>query len=155
MADQLYFEDFAAGDRFQSPPRTYGEEQFLAFADLTGDDHPIHYDREYCIRRGHPERLAHGFLNAAMTVLGASDLAPRVHESMLALLEQSTRFLKPVYLGDTLHPSLTVAGLVPQRSTGLVTLRAELRNQHGELVLEGQHVYLVKRREPAGGSQAS
>lgn len=147
--DQLYFEDFSRGDRFESPPRTLDEQQFAAFAELTGDDHPIHYDLEYCRQRGHPERLAHGLLNMAMTVLGASALAPRVHGSMLGLLEQSARFLKPVYLGDTVAPSLTVADLKPQRTTGVLSLRAELRNQHGETVLEGRHVYLVKRREAA------
>ena len=149
MTRQLYFEDFSPGDRFDSPPRILDEKQFATFAELTGDDHPIHYDLDYCRRRGHPERLAHGLLNMAHTVLGASTLAPRVHESMLGFLEQSARFLKPVYLGDTVHPSLTVAELKPQRTTGVLTLRAELRNQHGETVLEGRHVYLIKRRAPA------
>lgn len=91
----MYFEDFKRGGRYESPPRTLTGKQFRDFADLTGDDHPIHYDLDYCRDRGHPERLAHGLLNTAHTVLGASTLGPRVHESMLA------------YLGDTLHPSLT------------------------------------------------
>lgn len=146
--EQLYFEDFKPGDRFESPPRTLSEAQFQGFADLTGDDHPIHYDLEYCQRLGHPERLAHGLLNTAHTVLGASTLAPRVHGSMLGFLEQSSKFLQPAYLGDTLHPSLTVEALQAQRSTGLLTLRSELRNQHGELVLEGRHTYLIRRRHP-------
>ncbi len=145
--EQLYFEDFQVGMRFESPPRTLTEAQFRGFAELTGDDHPIHYDLEYCQRRGHPERLSHGLLNTAHTVLGASSLAPRVHGSMLGFLEQSAKFLKPAYLGDTLHPSLTVEALTPQRTTGILTLRSELRNQHGDLVLEGRHVYLIKRRE--------
>jgi acyl dehydratase len=68
---------------------------------------------------------------------------------MVAFLEQSGRFLAPVYVGDTLHPRLVVAAVKPQRSTGVVTLRAELRNQRGEAVLEGEHAYLVRRRVPA------
>ena len=150
QAEQLYFEDFKRGERYESPPRTLTEEQFRGFADLTGDDHPIHYDLDYCRGRGHPERLAHGLLNTAHTVLGASTLAPRVHDCMLAFLEQSSRFLRPAYLGDTLHPSLTVEELKPQRTTGLLTLRSELRNQHGEIVLEGRHTYLIKRRQAEG-----
>lgn len=147
MADgQLYFEDFEPGQEFPSPPRTLGEAEFKRFADLTGDDHPIHYDLDYCRERGHPERLSHGLLNTAFTVLGASALAPRVHESMIAFLEQSSKFLEPVYLGDTVHPKLIVEHLKPQRSTGIVTLRSELTNQRGEPVLEGRHVYLVRKR---------
>ncbi|MCB0220969.1 MAG: MaoC family dehydratase N-terminal domain-containing protein [Chrysiogenetes bacterium] len=146
ISGQLYFEDFESGQEFTSPPRTLGEKEFGMFADLTGDDHPIHYDLEYCKGRGLPERLSHGLLNTALTVLGASTLAPRVHESMVAFLEQSSRFVGPVYLGDTVHPKLIVEELQPQRTTGLVTLRSELTNQRGELVLEGRHVYLVKKR---------
>jgi acyl dehydratase len=146
MAAQLHFEDFQAGAVYESAPRTLGERDFLAFQALTGDDHPIHYDLDYCRAHGHPERLAHGLLVMAHTALGATSLAPLVHESMVAFLEQSARFLRPVYVGDTLHPRLVVAELKPQRTTGVVTLRAELRNQHGELVLEGRHVYLVRRR---------
>ncbi|MCH7478651.1 MAG: dehydratase, partial [SAR324 cluster bacterium] len=76
MPNQLYFEDFRVGDSFASPSKTIGEGHFLAFAGLTGDNHPIHYDLEYCRARGFPERLSHGLLNAAQTVLGASELAP-------------------------------------------------------------------------------
>ncbi len=149
MTEQLYFEDFSVGDSFESPARTLAEAHFQAFAELTGDNQPIHYDLEYCRRRGHPERLAHGLLTTAMTVLGATSLAPRVHESMLGFLEQSMRFVVPVYVGDTLGPKLIVTELRPQRTTGLLSLRAELRNQRGELVVEGRHVYLVKKRRPA------
>jgi acyl dehydratase len=148
MIGQLHFEDFRVGEVYESPPRTLGEADFLAFQALTGDDHPIHYDLEYCRQRGHPERLAHGLLLMALTALGASALAPRVHESMQAFLEQSGRFLRPVYVGDTLRPRLVVADLKAQRSTGVVTLRVELHNQRDEQVLEGRHVYLVRRRHP-------
>jgi acyl dehydratase len=148
MLEQLHFEDFRTGTVYESPPRTLGEPEFRAFQSLTGDDHPIHYDLDYCRRRGHPERLAHGLLLMALTALGASALAPQVHESMVAFLEQSGRFLAPVYLGDTLRPRLVVEALRAQRSTGVVTLRVELHNQRGEQVLEGRHVYLVRRRHP-------
>ena len=88
----------------------------------------------------------------ARLALGAATLAVRVHEGVRAFPEQSSRFLRPAYLGDTLHPSLTVEELKPQRTTGLLTLRSELRNQHGEIVLEGRHTYLIKRRQAEGAS---
>jgi acyl dehydratase len=149
MIEQLYFEDFSVGDAFESPSKTLSEAHFVAFVGLTGDNHPIHYDLEYCRKRGFPERLSHGLLNAAQTALGASTLSARVHESMIAFLEQSSRFLAPVFVGDTIYPSLTVSELVPQRTTGILKLRTTLHNQRQELVLEGEHVYLVKRRDPA------
>ena len=145
---QLYFEDFRVGDSYASPSKTITDAHFLAFVGLTGDNHPIHYDLEYCKKRGFPERLAHGLLNTAQTALGASELAGQVHESMIAFLEQSSRFLQPVFVGDTLFPKLTVAELIPKNTTGILKMRTTLHNQRDEMVLEGEHVYLVKKRNP-------
>jgi acyl dehydratase len=145
---QKYFEDFVLGEIVTIPSKTLTESHFLLFAAVTGDNHPIHYDREYCHARGFPERLAHGYLVTIQTVLGASSLSHSLQESIVAFLEQSSRFLKPVFVGDTLHPQLTVQELVPRRTTGLVKMRATIRNQHEELVLEGQHSYIVKKRYP-------
>lgn len=145
---QLYFEDFTIGDSFESPSKTITNAHFMAFAGLTGDNHPIHYDLEYCRERGFPERLSHGLLNVAQTALGASELAPQVHECIIAFLQQSCKFLGPVYVGDTLHPKLTVSELIPKNTTGILKMRSTLHNQRTELVLEGEHVYLIKKRTP-------
>src|SRR5690606_21629802 len=65
------------------------------------------------------------------------------------LLEQSSRFLKPVYAGDTLYPMLEIVELKPQRTTGVARLRSTVHNQRGELVLEGEQAYLLRRRPAA------
>jgi acyl dehydratase len=145
---QKYFEDFVLGEVFDIPSKTLTESHFMLFAAVTGDNHPIHYDREYCRARGFPERLAHGYLVTVQTVLGASSLSAALQESIVAFLEQSSRFLKPVFVGDTLYPQLTIQELVPRRTTGLVKMRSTVRNQHDELVLDGHHSYIVKKRHP-------
>ena len=80
MADettQLYLEDFSKGQTFSSPPRTITEADVLAFAALTGDAHPLHYDDEYAktTRFGRP--IVHGLHLMALTALGAAPLAQR------------------------------------------------------------------------------
>ena len=50
-------------------------------------------------------------------------------ESLVGFLEQSSRFLKPVYADDTIYPALEVTELVPGRTTGVVTLRSTVFNQ--------------------------
>jgi acyl dehydratase len=147
MSAQKYFEDFRIGERFAAPSRTLTDAHFLFFAGLTGDNHPIHYDVEYARTKtpfGRP--LAHGLLLAALTALGAGTLAPHVHESMIAFLEQHSRFRAPAYVGDTMYPALEVSELIPKRGRGVLKLRATITNQRGELVLEGEHVYLVRSR---------
>lgn len=146
---QRWFEDFAIGDRFQSPSKTLTDAHFLFFAGMTGDAHPIHYDDEYAKKTRFGRRLAHGLLLTSMTAVGASTLAPFVLDSIVAFVEQRTRFLAPAFVGDTIHPEHEVVGLERKRSAGLLTLRVALTNQRGETVLEGEHKYLIAYRPAA------
>ncbi len=52
--ESRYFEDLAVGERFYIPSRTVTEANFAAFQTVSADNHPIHYDVEYCRERGHP-----------------------------------------------------------------------------------------------------
>ena len=150
--ERRYFEDLAVGERFYIPSRTMTEAHFAAFQTLSGDNHPIHYDVEYCRERGHRGLLAHGFQILCFTAAGASNFALAVGDALIAFTEQSSKFLKPVYPGDTLYPMLEIAALTPQRSTGVVTLAATVHNQRGELVLSGeQKILLRKRRSEVSG----
>jgi len=145
IAEQRWFDDFRLGERFPLPSRTMTEAIFLAFQAASGDNHPIHYDVEYCRARGLEALLAHGYLVAIQTVAGAGLFPHLVEDSLKAFLEQSSRFLHPVFVGDTLYPALEVNELSPGRTTGVVGLRSTVHNQKGVLVLEGQHRYLLRR----------
>lgn len=145
-AAQRWFEDFKIGDRFGSPGRTLTDAHFLFFAGLTGDAHPIHYDDEYARRHRFGRRLAHGLLLTSLTAVGASTLAPLIEASIVAFVEQRTRFLAPAFIGDTLTPEHEVVGLDTRRTAGLLTLGVTLTNQRGERVLEGEHRYLIAYR---------
>ena len=147
MVEPVDFEDLEVGRVFNLPSRTVTEAHFSAFQALSGDNHPIHYDLEYCRRLGHPGPLAHGLQVLALTAAGAGLLPHLLGERLLGFVEQSCRFLKPVYAGDTLYPALTVSETARQKTTGVVVLSTSVRNQRGELVLEGMHKYLVRLRE--------
>src|SRR5271167_4713271 len=146
VAEPRWFEDLAVGERFVIPSRTMTEAHFAAFQTISADNHPIHYDVEYCRERGHPGPLAHGFQILAFTAAGASTFAHAVGDALIAFTEQSSKFLKPVYPGDTLYPVLEISALTPQRSTGVVTLAATVHNQRGELVLSGEQKILLRKR---------
>ena len=144
--ENRHFEDLAVGERFYIPSRTITEAHFAAFQTLSADNHPIHYDVEYCRERGHPNPLAHGFQILCFTAAGASTFALAIGEALIAFVEQSSSFLKPVFAGDTLYPMLEITALTPQRSTGVVTLTTSLHNQRGELVLSGEQKILLRKR---------
>lgn len=141
-----YFEDLSVGQRFYINSRTQTDALFAAFQLASGDNHPIHYDREYCKARGHRDMLAHGLQVAIQAAAGAGIFPHHLGDSLIAFTEQSSRFLKPVYVGDTLYPMLEITELKPGRTTGLVVMRATIHNQTGELVMDGDHKYLVRKR---------
>ena len=146
VQQQRWFEDFSLGERFVIPSRTMTEAVFAAFQTASGDTHPVHYDVEYCRARGMPDLLAHGFQTLIHTAPGAGMFPFMIEESLVAFLEQSSRFLKPVYAGDTIYPALEVTELTAGRTTGVVTLRSTVFNQRRELVLEGLQKFLIRRR---------
>jgi acyl dehydratase len=148
FAAASYFEDLKLGQQFYIPSRTVTEAHFSAFQTVSGDNHPIHYDREYCHAQGHENLLAHGLQVLAQTAAGAGIFPHVIGESLIGFIEVSAKFLRAVYVGDTLYPLLEVTELKPQRTTGVVVMHATIHNQRRELVLEGQHKYLLRKRNP-------
>lgn len=138
------FSDLAVGDRYPLPSRTIGDANFAAFQAVSLDNHPIHYDAEYCRALGYPGPLAHGLQILCFTAAGAGTFPHEIGTALIGMVEVRARILKSVFPGDTLYPSLEIMALTPQRTTGLVTMRASVANQHGELVLDGEHVYLLR-----------
>jgi len=149
LADTRWFEDFQAGERFYLPSRTVTEAHFSAFQALSGDNHPIHYDVEFCRAHGHRSMLAHGLQVLCFTAAGAGLFPHQCTDSLIGFIEQSSIFLRPVYAGDTLYPMLEVIELVPQRTTGVLVMRSTVHNQSRELVLSGEQKYLLRKRPVA------
>ena len=141
-----YFEDFKIGEIYNLPSRTQTSGIFSMFQGTSGDNDPIHYDREFCIKKGHKNMLAHGIQVLSQTAAGAGTFPSEVRESLIGMIEISGKFLKAVYLNDTLYPSLKITKLTPQNTTGIICMKATVKNQNGIIVFEGQHKYLIKKR---------
>lgn len=144
VPEQRWYDDFRLGERFVLPSRTMTEAVFLAFQAASGDNHPIHYDVEFCRARGMPNLLAHGLQTLVQTAPGAGLFPYFTEDSLVGFIEQSCRFLKPVFAGDTVYPTLEIDELSPNRNTGVVGLRSTVHNQRRELVLEGRQRYLIR-----------
>jgi 3-hydroxybutyryl-CoA dehydratase len=126
------FDEFRAGDA-TTFSKTITEADILLFAAVSGDNYPLHVDAEYAKTTRFGQRAAHGMLTASLlsTVVGMLLQKPGG-----IYVEQSLRFKRPVFVGDTLTASATVTELIPEPrrmrvATGVV-------NQRGESVLEGQ-----------------
>ncbi len=141
-----YFEDFSIGDKYVLPSRTQTSAIFSMFQGASGDNDPIHYDKEFCKQRGHPEMLAHGLQVLIQTAAGAGTFPSEVRDTLLGLIEVSGKMLKPVFREDTLYPELVISNLISQNTTGIIEMKALVNNQNNVLVFEGFHKYLVKKK---------
>ena len=145
VTEQRTFDDLKVGETFRTPSRTVTDAHFAAFQLLSGDNHPIHYDIEYCRARGHRGLLAHGLQVAAFAAIGAGAFPHQIGDKLIGFTEQSSKFLKGVYPGDTLYTEFTIRQLIPQRTTGVVVFGVTIHNQNRELVLTGEHKYLLRK----------
>ncbi|MFD5270452.1 MaoC family dehydratase [Streptomyces sp. NPDC058335] len=142
------FEDLRVGEVFRAPSRTLTDAHAAAFQTVSADNHPVHYDAEWARRHGHRAPVVHGLQVLAFTAPGATLFPHFIGEVFITFLELSCTFLAEVHSGDTLYPALTITGLEPQDANGVVVTAATVHNQRDELVLSGQHKYLLRRQGP-------
>ena len=146
---QRYLDDFAPGEILKSMPRTLSEKHFAAFAAMTGDAHPLHYDAEYARAKGWDAPIAHGLMLLGLCALGAAPISKELTESMIAMLGNEARYKRPAFIGDTVTPQFTVVSVEAKgNDRGIVRLAITLHNQRNEVVLEGMHVLMLRRRTP-------
>ena len=145
---QRYLDDFTPGEVFKSVPHTLSDKHFAAFAAMTGDAHPLHYDADYARAKGWDAPIAHGLMLLGLCALGAALIHEELTDSMIAMLGNEARYRRPAFVGDTVTPQFTVVSIEPKGADrGIVRLAITLTNQRGEVVLEGTHILLLKRRE--------
>jgi 3-hydroxybutyryl-CoA dehydratase len=120
-------EGLSAGDTF-TVMRRFTEADVLAFADVTRDYNPIHFEKRFVQTKNFNGRICHGLLvGSILTEIGGQI-------GWLAS-EMNFRFKRPVYPGDTIECRFTIKEI-----DGHDRARAEAiyRNQDGTIVLEAE-----------------
>jgi len=114
--------------------RTITERDIHAFADASGDYSPLHLDEAYARTTLFGQRVAHGVLTAGIisTVLGSE-----IPGLGTVFTELHIKFMKPVYIRDTITATATVTEII---STQRVRLLVACVNQKGEDVALGNAI---------------
>ncbi|MFD2046701.1 MaoC family dehydratase [Ornithinibacillus salinisoli] len=122
--------------------RTITETDFVSFAGLSGDYNPIHVDTEYAKRTFFRERISHGLLTASLLsrLLGMHLPGPGS-----VYVSQTMYFTKPVFIGDTITARAEV--LEVHEKNRLITLQTTCTNQDGKVVLDGEGVMKLPKKE--------
>ncbi|QYB00235.1 MaoC family dehydratase N-terminal domain-containing protein (plasmid) [Rhodococcus sp. USK10] len=136
------FEDIRIGETSTTEWRSITEDYVRCFAEITWDRHPLHLNPAYAERTRFGRQIAHGALMVS-TLLGLVDLHPAYLQCFYGL--DQLRFHAPVYFGDRVHAVTEVVELRVRSDsqTGVVTSKASLFKEDGELAVSGLFSFLV------------
>lgn len=144
----MYFDEFQTGQRIVTAGRTVTEADIVSFAGLSGDYNQIHVDAAYSAQAPFGQRVAHGLLVTAI----ASGLAMQtgvMEGTVLAFREiNEWKFIKPVFIGDTVHVVLEVQETKDLRRIGggSVTIEVSVVNHNADTVMKGVWTVLIASR---------
>jgi acyl dehydratase len=145
--DLLYFDDLHPEQRFVSASHTVTEEEIFRFA-REFDPQPWHLDHAAARQTLFAGLAASGWHTAALTMRLTVVSGPPIAGGILGVGGELTWSL-PVRPGDTLQVHSEVLDLIPSRSRperGMVRVRNDTRNQHGEIVQTFSAKLIVPRR---------
>lgn len=122
--------------------KTITDADVHIFAGVTGDMNPVHLDDLYASCSIFQQRIAHGGLVAGLfsTVLGT--ILPGLGT---IYLRQDSKFVKPVFIGDTVSIRVEVTNLDERKNR--VTLKTIATNQHEQEVVIGEAVVMPPKKE--------
>jgi 3-hydroxybutyryl-CoA dehydratase len=135
----LFFEDLSVGQSAEMS-RTVTADVIEAFADVSGDNNPVHLDAAYAAATPFGERIAHGMLSGAYisAVIGTQLPGPGT-----IYLSQAMRFRRPVKIGDVVTARATITALDAEK--GRVTI-ATVCEVAGKAVVEGEALVMAPKR---------
>jgi acyl dehydratase len=146
MIESLFFEDYTAGAVRETLGRTITEADIVLHAGQTGDFYPHHMDAEWCRTQPFGQRIAHGTLIFSLAV---GMTAGNVNPEAFSYGYDRLRFIRPVFIGDTIRVTVTVKEKRDSPKSpahGVVVEFCQVTNQRGEAVLACEHLLMVKRR---------
>ena len=111
------------------------------FAGITGDLNPLHVNKVEAEKMMFGERVVHGMLTASYI---STVIASKLPGPGTVYMEQNSRFLKPVFLGDTVTARVEIEELLDR---GKAKLRTTVMNQKGEIVVSGNALVKLPKKE--------
>ncbi len=119
--------------------KTITDDDIVQFAQLIGDNNPVHLDDDFAKTTIFKKRIAHGMLCGGLisAVIGTKLPGPGT-----IYLHQTMKFVAPVYIEDTITAQVTIKSI--RQDKGIVTLQTICHNQENINVVEGEAVVMLK-----------
>lgn len=145
--NSIYFEEYEEQTIRKTQGRTITESDIVLHAGQTGDFYPHHMDEEWCKSQPFQKRIAHGTL---IFSIGIGLTAGEVNPEAMTYGYDRLRFIKPVFIGDTIHSNVTIQEKREHKKPeyGIVVEKVEVTNQKDEMVMVCEHLLLARRKKP-------
>jgi 3-hydroxybutyryl-CoA dehydratase len=136
----LRLEDLSLGQSAEVS-HTVTDADIRAFAEVSGDNNPVHLDEDYAAATPFKTRIAHGMLSAGYI---SAVLGTRLPGPGAIYISQTMNFKRPVRIGDEVTTRATVSAIDAEKARVTLTTVCEVA---GKAVVEGEAVVMVPRRE--------
>lgn len=135
----IYLDDLSVGQSAQMV-RTVTEDDIVLFAQVSGDNNPVHLDEAFAAQTPFKTRIAHGMLSAAYisAVIGTQLPGPGT-----IYMQQALRFKRPVKIGDEVTTIATINEIDPIK--GRVSIDTVCL-VGGKPVIEGEALVMAPRK---------
>ena len=122
--------------------KTISESDVYLFAGISGDMNPIHINSVEAKKSFIGDRIAHGALISGFisTVIGMYLPGPGT-----IYMEQDSKFVKPVYIGDTVKAVVEIAEILNE-SKRILKLETNVYNQDNDIVITGYAIIKAPKR---------
>ena len=112
---------------------TFSEDNVKAYAEMTGDYNPLHFDQGCAAKTKFKDLVVQGGLTAGiLNALVAMDLpGPGT-----VFMNQNLQYTAPVFIGDTITAEAEILEL--HQTKPVTKLKMTVTRQTGETVLEGK-----------------
>lgn len=111
--------------------KTISESDVYLFAGITGDFNPVHVNEEYAKTTIFKRRIVHGLLTSSFI---CSALGTKLPGEGTIHINQELKFIKPVYIGDTITVRLEIIEFINEKRWKLLS---QVFNQYADLVVDG------------------
>lgn len=135
------FESLQVGESI-SREHAISQEMIASFAELSGDQNPLHVDESYAKKTEFGRTIAHGMLLGALV---SECIGMHLPGKRCLLVKETLEFKKPVYAGDT----VVIEGVIVRKSTSTGLLEISVRIvRREETVAEGVvHTKIINPHE--------
>lgn len=125
--------------------KNISEEDVRHFAGISGDDNPLHLDETYAAGSRFGKRVVHGILVASLI---SGVIGTKLPGKGTIYLSQSLKFLKPVFIGDTIRAEVEITKLDTERRR--IALETRVIRSDGACVLAGEALVIPPENQYCG-----